>query len=136
MSAIESSASGSCNSGLSSRNMEQIEQVSTAVADHPQVGTSEREPTEGAQSIKRAAAVLRLLAFSGRSLSVGEVTQASGLHKATGHRILRVLLDEGLVAQDPHSRRYRLGVEIFAMTAAMGERFDLKTIARPSLERL
>jgi DNA-binding IclR family transcriptional regulator len=116
--------------------MRQIEPVSTTIDALAPALPAAREATEGAQSIKRAAAVLRLLAFSGRPLSVGEVTQASGLHKATAHRILRVLLDEGLVAQDLGTRRYQLGMEIFAMTAALGETFDLKAIARPSVERL
>lgn len=91
--------------------------------------------TEGAQSIRRAAAVLRIVAANGgRGVSLSEVVQASGLHKATAHRILRTLFDEALLEQDPATRNYRLGVGIFALGAAMGEQFDIKTLARPSLE--
>lgn len=96
----------------------------------------EREATEGARSIKRAASVLRSLASCGRSLSVSEVGLATGLHRATAHRMLRVLSEEGLVEQDAQSRKYRLGMEIFAMSATMGNRIDLRTIAQPSIERL
>ena len=93
--------------------------------------------TEGAQSIRRAAAVLRIVAANGgRGASLSEVVQASGLHKATAHRILRALFDEALLEQDPATRHYRLGVEVFALGAAMGEQFDIKTLAQPSLEAL
>jgi DNA-binding IclR family transcriptional regulator len=93
--------------------------------------------TEGAQSIRRAAAVLRLVAGNGgRGASLREVVKSSGLHKATAHRILRALFDEALLEQDPATRNYRLGVEVFALAAAMGEQFDIKTLAQPSLEAL
>jgi DNA-binding IclR family transcriptional regulator len=94
-------------------------------------------PTEGAQAIRRAAAVLRIVAANGgRGAALSEVVQASGLHKATAHRILRALLDEALLEQDPATRHYRLGVEVFALGAAMGEQFDIRTLAQPSLEAL
>ena len=94
-------------------------------------------PTEGAQAIRRAAAVLRIVAANGgRGASLSEVVQASGLHKATAHRILRALLDEALLEQDRTTRNYRLGVEVFALGAAMGEQFDIKTLAQASLEAL
>jgi DNA-binding IclR family transcriptional regulator len=104
----------------------------------PATGTqAERGLTEGAQSIRRAAAVLRIVATNGgRGASLSEVVQASGLHKATAHRILRALFDEALLEQDPATRNYRLGVEVFALGAAMGEQFDIKTLAQPSLEAL
>ena len=104
----------------------------------PATGTQvERSLTEGAQSIRRAAAVLRIVATNGgRGASLSEVVQASGLHKATAHRILRALFDEALLEQDPATRNYRLGVEVFALGAAMGEQFDIKTLAQPSLEAL
>ena len=104
----------------------------------PATGTqAERGLTEGAQSIRRAAAVLRIVATNGgRGASLSEVVQASGLHKATAHRILRALFDEALLEQDPATRNYRLGVEVFALGAAMGEQFDIKTLAQPSLDAL
>jgi DNA-binding IclR family transcriptional regulator len=92
---------------------------------------------EGAQAIQRAAAILRIVAVAGvHGVSVKAVTEASGLHKATAHRILRALFDEGLLEHDPVSRNYRLGIEIFALGAAMGERFDIAHLAQPALERL
>jgi DNA-binding IclR family transcriptional regulator len=93
------------------------------------------KPTEGAQSIRRAAQILRIVAsFSGRGASLGEVVAASRLQKATVHRMLRALCHEGLIEQDGLSRNYRVGIGIFALGAAMGERFDIRSIADASME--
>jgi DNA-binding IclR family transcriptional regulator len=93
--------------------------------------------TDGAQSIKRAARVLRLLGAYGRTgASVTKVATASGLHRATAHRILCALVDEGLLEQDPATRNYRLGAEVFTLGAAMGRHFDIKGLAQASLDAL
>jgi DNA-binding IclR family transcriptional regulator len=93
--------------------------------------------TEGAQSIRRAAALLRIVAMAGdRGASLASVTQVSGLHKATNHRILRVLFEEGLLEFDEQTKHYRVGAEIYALSRAMSEKFDIGAIAQPALERL
>lgn len=93
--------------------------------------------TEGAQSIRRAAQILRVVAsFSGRGAALGEVVAASELQKATVHRMLRALCDEGLVEQDDLTRNYRIGIGIFALNAAMGERFDIRAVAHDSMLRI
>jgi DNA-binding IclR family transcriptional regulator len=74
--------------------------------------------------------------FSGRGASLGEVVAASGLQKATVHRMLRALCDEGMVEQDDVSRNYRVGIGVFALSAAMGERFDIRAIAHPSMDTI
>jgi DNA-binding IclR family transcriptional regulator len=93
--------------------------------------------TEGAQSIRRAAALLRIVAMAGdRGATLTSVAQVSGLHKATAHRILRVLFEEGLLEFDEGSKHYRVGAEIYALSRAMSEKFDIGAIAQPSLEKL
>jgi DNA-binding IclR family transcriptional regulator len=93
--------------------------------------------TKGAQAIDRASEILRIV---GHHATVGatlkQVVAASGLNKATAYRILRALIDNGLVEYLAEERTYRLGFEVFALCAAMGERFDLKALAQPALERL
>lgn len=91
----------------------------------------------GAQSIRRAAEVLRLVAgFAGRGASLTEVVKASGLEKPTAHRMLKALCTEKLLEQDRLSRNYRLGLGMFALTAGMGDRFDIRGIALESMERV
>jgi DNA-binding IclR family transcriptional regulator len=97
----------------------------------------ERPQTEGAQSINRAFGILRIVAAHGdRGAALKEVTLESGLHRATAYRILSALVDEGVLEFDEPTRRYRLGVEIFALGASMGERFDVRNLARPSMKEL
>jgi DNA-binding IclR family transcriptional regulator len=98
---------------------------------------TERLATEGTQSIQRAFRLLRIVAaHGGAGAALKEVTSESGLHRATAYRIVSALVDEGVLEFDDASRRYRLGVEIFAFGAAMGERFDIRNLAKPTLEEL
>lgn len=93
--------------------------------------------TEGARSIRRAAALLRIVAMAGdRGTPLSSITQVSGLHKATAHRILRVLFEEGLLEFDDATKHYRIGAEVYAMSRAMSEKFDIGALAQPSLDRL
>ena len=98
---------------------------------------AEPQKAAGAQSIRRAAEVLRLVAaFAGRGASLTEVVKASGLEKPTAHRMLKALCAEKLLEQDRLSRNYRLGLGMFALTAGMGDRFDIRGIALESMERI
>lgn len=93
--------------------------------------------TEGAQSITRAALLLRTLAtFGSTGASLLQISTLTGLPKATAHRILSAMMDERLVERPAGTRHYRLGPDIFAFGIAVRESFDLKRFARPSLERL
>lgn len=92
---------------------------------------------DGAQSIRRAANILRAVGSFGRSgAPVRKIALLSGLHKATAHRILCVLASEGLLEQDATTRNYRLGAEISALTASMGPQFDLRLIGKSALDNL
>jgi DNA-binding IclR family transcriptional regulator len=93
--------------------------------------------TAGAQSINRSVAILRIVAAHGRAgASLKDVAAASGLHRATAHRILRALVDERLLEQDDASRAFRLGLELYALGIRMGMQLDIKRLAQPSIERL
>lgn len=65
-----------------------------------------------------------------------DVARESSLHRATAYRILSALVDEGVLEFEETTRRYRLGVEVFAFAAAMGDRFDIRNLAKSSLEDL
>jgi DNA-binding IclR family transcriptional regulator len=98
---------------------------------------SARPVTEGAQSIKRAFMVMRIVVAHGEAgAALKNVAAESGLHRATAYRILSALVDEGALEFDAATCRYRLGVEIFSFSAAMGDRFDIRNLARPMLEEL
>ncbi|MGN6144293.1 MAG: helix-turn-helix domain-containing protein [Mesorhizobium sp.] len=88
------------------------------------------------KSISRAAKVLRILAGTGSAgATLGEISGASGFGKATAHRILAALTDEGFTYQDLATRRYHLGagIGLIARRAAVNE---LGSLAQPVLMRL
>ncbi len=91
----------------------------------------------GTQSIQRAAAVLRALASHAvTGLRLSEVMAQTGLQRPTAHRMLQALICEGLVRQEPVSRRYHLGPAIFELGLAATPRFDIRAVCAPSLDRI
>jgi DNA-binding IclR family transcriptional regulator len=93
--------------------------------------------TEGAQSIARAALLLRTLSSHGPAgASLMQLSDLTGMPKPTVHRILAAMLEERLVERPPGTRLYRLGPDMFAFGLAVRGPFDLRPLARPSLERL
>lgn len=68
------------------------------------------EPRQGAQAIRRALAVLRILA-AGREdgVPLAEVIRATGLTRPTVHRIVHVLIEEGIVERHERTGRYAIG---------------------------
>jgi DNA-binding IclR family transcriptional regulator len=91
----------------------------------------------GVGAVSRLFAVLRSL---GDTVEGGErVTQLAqriGLSQPTTHRLLRSLMDEGMVEQDVRSKRYRLSLDFFALAARAGNTANLRELVRPSLLRL
>ncbi|BCH35167.1 IclR family transcriptional regulator [Mesorhizobium sp. L-8-10] len=78
------------------------------------MGSRDQSPTEGntdgTQAIRRAAAILRRLGRGGtQGASLADITQAVLLPRSTTHRILKCLVDEGLVRHDTERRRYFVG---------------------------
>jgi DNA-binding IclR family transcriptional regulator len=85
---------------------------------------------DGAQSIRRAIAILRIVAAGQeRGVRLTDVMSATGLNSPTAHRILRALLDEGAVEQDPSTRRYLIGL-------ARPTGFPLRSLAMQHLAQL
>lgn len=92
---------------------------------------------QGFQAIERAVQVLEAIgeaAVSGLRLS--DVMRVTGLGRATSHRFLKALVDQGLVEPDPESGRYFLGMKLLVLSGAAANRFGLARRAQPALQRL
>ncbi|WP_454766416.1 IclR family transcriptional regulator [Cupriavidus campinensis] len=93
------------------------------------------EPAVGGAA--RLVAVMRALAMHQASASrVKDVAEQVGLTQATTHRLLQSLVREGIVEQDARTKRYRLGIEFFALAAQAGNVNGLRQLCRPALLRL
>jgi len=92
---------------------------------------------KGTQAIGRAAALLRELANEPRKgHGLAELADRLGLERPTVYRILRRLVDEGLVRQDPASRGYFLGELIYELGLLADAGQATREMCRPSLNRL
>jgi IclR family KDG regulon transcriptional repressor len=86
-------------------------------------------------TVRNAARLLKAFAHN-EELGVSELSRRLGLGKSKVHRLLTTLLSEGLVAQEPHSGRYRLSLLMFELGEAVRVRSDLHAAATPVLARL
>lgn len=95
------------------------------------------ERRDGAQSIRRAIAVLRIVAGGQESgVRLAELAAATGLNRPTAHRILRALVEEGAVEQNTATRRYMIGREVSLMGLARPTGFPIRSLAAPQLREL
>lgn len=88
------------------------------------------------RSVDRAAALLLALSDFPAEAGVTELARKLGLHKSTASRLLATLQRRGLVEQDEESGKYRLGLVVIRLGERAERTLDLRTIARPELERL
>src|SRR2546423_7670847 len=88
----------------------------------------------GTQSIQRAVAVLRLLATARETgLGLSEIWMHAELTRPTTHRILTVLIAEGIVEQRQGTRRYVIGEQIPLLALSRRTRDPLLDIVGPHL---
>lgn len=99
-----------------------------------------REPEEarqGTQTVQRAIMILRLMTRRGApGWRLSEITKASNLPHPTTSRLLKCLVEEGLVVRDPATKRYRLGPLNFELGLASGVKLEFRDQLRPALEHL
>lgn len=89
----------------------------------------------GTQAIGRALAVLRLLTEADGDLGILYIAQELGLKAGTAHRIVRALMLEGYVAQNPATDGYYLGSRAILIGQAAQRALGVDR-ALPLLERL
>jgi DNA-binding IclR family transcriptional regulator len=87
------------------------------------------------QSVDRALRLLRALAESSGGLSLAELAEATGLHRATAWRILLTLADHRLVAYDRSRARWSIGDGLVGLVAPL-DLDRLLAAARPVLAHL
>jgi DNA-binding IclR family transcriptional regulator len=88
------------------------------------------------QVLDRALAALAALAESSSDCSLAELCPALGLHKSTAHRLMMVLEQHRLVAKNPETGRYKLGLRLYELGSRAIDGLDLRGHARPYLNRL
>lgn len=95
----------------------------------------DRGMTASVGSIEKACRILKALTDP-RNSRLTDIAAYCGMEKSTAMRVLDALIREDMVSRDPASKRYLLGPEIARIGSWAHERFDWRTVVRPSLMRL
>ena len=94
-------------------------------------------PNTGTQLLDRAAAILKYLGEAGsEGAKASELTDAVGLKASTGHRIISALERHGFIEREKATKRYRLGLSLFALGAQAADGTGFRRLCRPSLMRI
>ena len=93
-----------------------------------------RGPWQGGQAIRRALAVLRTLAVGGeRGVPLVEVVHETSLARPTVHRIVHVLIEEGIVERNDRTGNYVVGRQVPELALARPSRSPVLLAADPYL---
>jgi len=93
-----------------------------------------RGPQQGGQAIRRALNVLRTLAVGGeKGVPLVEIVQATSLTRPTVHRIVHVLIEEGIVERSDRTGNYVVGRQVPELALARPSRSPLMVAAEPYL---
>jgi IclR family KDG regulon transcriptional repressor len=70
---------------------------------------------EGVQSVNRALKLIFLFTHDTPRLGITEMSKTLGLSKPTVHALVRTLVNQGMLEQDPETRKYRLGFKLYEL---------------------
>lgn len=88
------------------------------------------------QSVKRAAAILKLFSPRTQRLGITEIARKLDIHKATAQGLVQTLVSEGFLAQDPESRKYQLGFIIYELGVSLASALKINQISVDPAHRL
>lgn len=87
-------------------------------------------------SVKNAARTLKAFSAQHPTWGVAELAEHLDLSTSTTHRLLSTLADEGVLEQDAETSRYRLGLSVFDLAAAMPKQRSLHEAVLVSMTEL
>ncbi len=87
-------------------------------------------------SVANAARVLKSFSAASPTWGVADLAERLDLSTSTAHRLLSTLADEAILEQDPRTGRYRLGLSVFDLAAAMPTQRSLHEAVLVSMTEL
>ena len=94
------------------------------------------QPIPGTRAVKRVLSLLKAFSEERPTWSLTELSAEVGLSKATAHRMLGVLEQEGFVFRPSGSTDFQLGPEMIVLGALALKSVDVRTVARRELQFL
>lgn len=77
------------------------------------------------QSVDRALQALSLFSYKRPLLGISEISRLLGLSKPTVHGLVRTLLDQRYLRQDPTTKKYHLGLKVYELGIVFSVTLDL-----------
>lgn len=90
----------------------------------------------GAKSLRKMALVLDSFSRCKPTMTIAQLSEATGMPKATVHRIVASLREVGLLDQDGRRQGYRLGLKMFHYGSSVLASLDTSTRAHPHIVKL
>ncbi|AXS40062.1 IclR family transcriptional regulator [Breoghania sp. L-A4] len=95
------------------------------------------DKTTGTQLLDRAISILNHLGEAGADgARMSDLAEACGLNPSTAHRIISSLENHGLIERIEGTRRFRLGLALFALGAKAADGTGFRRACHPSLVRI
>lgn len=88
------------------------------------------------RAVERALELLGIFAQGQAELSLAQMAERMRLHKSTVHRLALTLEKAGFLRRNPATGGYSLGLKLLELGAVVLNSLELRTQARPHLERL
>lgn len=88
------------------------------------------------QSLNRAFDIMEALCVARDGLPIHVLSEQTGLHKSTVHRLLSSMVARGYVCKDEYSGKYRMTTRLYALSGQVVEHLDLIQVARHPMEEL
>jgi DNA-binding IclR family transcriptional regulator len=88
------------------------------------------------RSLERALQILNVFCSERRPLTLAQLSETTGLSKATVLRLCSTLVKYGYLKQAPESRQYSLGLKLFELGSIVLSSFSLRKVASPYLTQL
>ncbi len=87
------------------------------------------------QSVERTFKLIEILSKK-KEMSIKDMSDKSGLHKATVHRLINTLVSLGYVSKNEQNEHYALSPKLLRVSSRFLEHFDIREQVRPLLEKL
>lgn len=94
------------------------------------------QSAQGAGTVVRVLRLMSAIAEAEGPVSVAEMATQLDLSTSTVHRLLKVLVSEGFLMQEPVTHRYRTAAELYRLASRVVHRVEIADLARPIMDRL
>ncbi len=88
------------------------------------------------RAVERAIQILNSFDDDHPERGISEISEVVGLHKATTHRILTTLLNNGFIERSADGLKYKLGIRLVDLGFNVTRRMDVRREALPYISQL